>query len=1117
MTAAHNYSSDESLPPLSGYPEQQRAIIFSRDGRKCMNITIAKPPTPPSLNIEPVDIFLDSCPPPVPSSTSTKKKKKKTKSKKKGENLGQTEPSCTSQSKSDDGLKILPDSMSIPNCEETSIQSISFSTTNCSLQPDEGNLKKKKKKGEELPDPLLQIQSHALNNFPDTSNDAIWSSDNSEERQRIREFWLHLGEEERRALVKVEKEAVLRRMKEERDPCPCTRCGQKRQALEDELEVLYDAYYDELEQYANHQQQYLACENQSECSEEEYEVEFEEEEVVEYEDSDDEEEEEEHNSAYFDLGDSLKIKGGILTVADDLIKNDGKRFLAMMERLANRSVRKEEDSSAIDSRARVHHDIDSRSPSIDVEIKSDGDRGPDGAGKEDQSIDENRRMFQVFAARMFEQRVLTAYREKIAQDRQQKLLQELEEENRLQREKEQRKLKKQEKKKEKRRQLKEQKEQERLKKEEEQRLKEEAIKIQREAQRKKKEEERLKKEEQRKHEELLRQETERKAKALEEKARKEKEAKELEEKNRREEEERNEMIKSQAQKAKLSLEAPVQAPTTPSSPQPSVISDNRRFVSETVSEPFSTSQLNLDSIILNGGSPVRPYYQMSQVPYNSTGFFPTTPSNGSSPIYKQNRASTESESVTRKLSELTLQSCLSAGVEPGFKSQLDEPESASKASNISDSDQKRASISSATLESIFAPPNSSIGAGASSNSHFPLGVNTTLPFSLSRPTSHPLNDAVICSTTNANSGHSKEVPNGASSNNVPSEFEELPSKIIRPPQSKVIARPSPIQQPRSLPTSSEYSHLSSPSIASFGLPKVWNTETDSPPVSHPSPATSPISQPSSLFSGPLFGSLIDKQSSAPNQPQSFDSTPLPSSSLPMPGYSPMGHGWSTSPNAPGNSELFRKEVGLDWGSRQALWFSHSLVPQAYSDSSLGYIQDPMVLLWDQIRQSYYHLESALGTHKPHPPNPSNLYSLTELKHTHLELFGESTIDEAKIFEACQVGNRWSQSAGQGLFIFKQDPSQPNIILARFEEPIATPLRQPPVLNPSSLPRNVIPIAHPLNTHAGLYSNAYLDSVVPHNFPSSSSNASIFGHLSSTSSRKVNGSSNVDIGVNGVLS
>lgn len=104
----------------------------------------------------------------------------------------------------------------------------------------------------------------------------------SSERERIRDFWLGLRENERRALVKVEKEAVLRKMKEQqRSGCSCAVCGRKRcpfafpllglcrtsqtdarpahrSAIEEELEVLYDAYYDELESYANHQVRYAS-------------------------------------------------------------------------------------------------------------------------------------------------------------------------------------------------------------------------------------------------------------------------------------------------------------------------------------------------------------------------------------------------------------------------------------------------------------------------------------------------------------------------------------------------------------------------------------------------------------------------------------------------------------------------------------------------------------------------------------------------------------------------------------------------------------------------------------------------------------------------------------------
>ena len=41
-----------------------------------------------------------------------------------------------------------------------------------------------------------------------SNKDRIWNTSTSEERERIKIFWLSLSEEERRSLVKVEKEAV---------------------------------------------------------------------------------------------------------------------------------------------------------------------------------------------------------------------------------------------------------------------------------------------------------------------------------------------------------------------------------------------------------------------------------------------------------------------------------------------------------------------------------------------------------------------------------------------------------------------------------------------------------------------------------------------------------------------------------------------------------------------------------------------------------------------------------------------------------------------------------------------------------------------------------------------
>jgi len=214
-------------------------------------------------------------------------------------------------------------------------------------------------------------------------------------------------------------------------------------------------------------------------------------------------------------------------------------------------------------------------------------------------MEEGRRMFHIFAARMFEQRVLSAYREKVARERQQKLLEELAEEDRKAEEKNSKKVKEKERKKEKQRLLKQQKEEERLKKEaekaaeeaarkeeeekkaEEQRKKKEEARLKREAERKQQELERLRKEEERRkrqaEERERQQEAERKKREKEEAAkkrreenlRKEKEVKDTKERELREKKEREEREKKVAAPAFVTSKGPQAQPnrqSTPASP-----------------------------------------------------------------------------------------------------------------------------------------------------------------------------------------------------------------------------------------------------------------------------------------------------------------------------------------------------------------------------------------------------------------------------------------------------------------------------------------------------------------------------------------------------------------------
>lgn len=497
---------------------------------------------------------------------------------------------------------------------------------------------------------LLERHDSLVERSSGMSRDKIWSTSNQEERERIKEFWLGLGEDERKSLVKVEKDAVLKKMKEQqKHTCSCTVCGRKRTAIEEELEGLYDAYYVELEQFANQGEgppmlppprdfalrpprrlpssyagqppsrgrivEHVGDDEDDDDLEDAYS----EDEVEDDDYSDDEPPEEFHNSHdrdvadFLTFGNSLQVKGtqlldlllnrygnmdlgGILTVADDLLKNDGKRFIEMMEQLAERRMAREEDAREHFARGYAHPNgsysnphshpppedddydddeeedddyDDSQDEYEDEEVYSNPSVMPSQSHTEcccqdpmteEQRMEEGRRMFQIFAARMFEQRVLSAYKDKVAKERQQKLLEELEEESRQIDEQKARKAKNAQKKKDKAAQKKQALAEEKARKEAEkaaeetarleaerkrvaeQRQRAEEKKRQKEAQRKAEEESRLRKEadrQRRLHEQREKQaEQERRIREVKEREKKVKEEQRLREKDAREQKER---------------------------------------------------------------------------------------------------------------------------------------------------------------------------------------------------------------------------------------------------------------------------------------------------------------------------------------------------------------------------------------------------------------------------------------------------------------------------------------------------------------------------------------------------------------------------------------------------
>lgn len=82
----------------------------------------------------------------------------------------------------------------------------------------------------------------------------------------------------------------------------------------------------------------------------------------------------------YDLG-----PGNILTVADDLLKNDGQKFLEMMEQLAERRMQREEEAAAD---VEDDSEEDSEDDADDGSDAEDGDEA-DGGSEDDDEEDED--------------------------------------------------------------------------------------------------------------------------------------------------------------------------------------------------------------------------------------------------------------------------------------------------------------------------------------------------------------------------------------------------------------------------------------------------------------------------------------------------------------------------------------------------------------------------------------------------------------------------------------------------------------------------------------------------------------------------------------------------------
>jgi len=256
--------------------------------------------------------------------------------------------------------------------------------------------------------------------------DMSWSLEEERKAQeKLKNFWLQLSDKERRELVKIEKAEILKEMKEQqRYICSCSVCGRRRTVLEEELETLYDAYYEELEDAKAGRVGIEGPRDRTAGKQVSKEAPKPPPPPANDDDSDDDD---------TTFANSLTVKAGKLTVSDELLEDSGRKFFSLIEKLAEKRMKKFDyfdSESCFDGEDVVDSDLyetsDEEDSGSEEEIP-DMFSDDDSDYLEEQRMEEGRRMFQLFAAKMFENRLLDAYREKVALEAQEQLIREEEE------------------------------------------------------------------------------------------------------------------------------------------------------------------------------------------------------------------------------------------------------------------------------------------------------------------------------------------------------------------------------------------------------------------------------------------------------------------------------------------------------------------------------------------------------------------------------------------------------------------------------------------------------------------------------------------------------------------
>ena len=228
--------------------------IYNRTASAHINVSSpTSPPSSSSLPSIPQATRKPASPPPptlaAPPAPVGAKKKKKKRSKGKSSSLGVPPLGDEDLDYSRrDGYDDITDDDDIPDLVDidkpTHNQSLSIPMTATSSTSSKtptntsvGSKSKKKKKKTKIGNTVVAsiassngLESHvARPGGYFGQQQKIWNTTTAEEKERIKEFWMGLSEQERRNLVRIEKEHVSKRVKEGSKilNCSCHVCGRK--------------------------------------------------------------------------------------------------------------------------------------------------------------------------------------------------------------------------------------------------------------------------------------------------------------------------------------------------------------------------------------------------------------------------------------------------------------------------------------------------------------------------------------------------------------------------------------------------------------------------------------------------------------------------------------------------------------------------------------------------------------------------------------------------------------------------------------------------------------------------------------------------------------------------